>query len=127
MDGIEFKQPSNSERLPEWARGILPEPPKEATSFGILCASADRILTLFEMTGDPDLNERLHDAIDDLCKQHEEFDTVTAVYWMHVIGWIFTNPVFFIPTETARKLEDEYHQLCLRMSRTPFRKAHHDS
>lgn len=122
MRNIELYPASNDPRLPKWARGILPAPPENVDEPTLLCACADRILSLFELTGDPDLNDRLHDATNDLAALDSHvMDQTSIVYWLHVIGWILTDTTFSIPGSQVKPLVDDYHENCLRMALSPIR------
>lgn len=122
MQTINLYPASNDARLPQWARGILPAPPENADDQAILCASADRILTLFQITGEPDLNERLHDAVNGLMSLDlHNMGQGTVVYWLNVIGWALTDTTFNIPKSQVEKLVDAYHNTCLRMAISPIR------
>ncbi|MFT8538165.1 hypothetical protein [Bifidobacterium aquikefiri] len=122
MQTINLYPASNDPRLPEWAKGILPVPPENVEGQAIICASADRILSLFQLTGDPNLNERLHEAVNDLMSPDlHDMDQISVVYWLHVIGWTLTDATFNIADSQVKNLVDDYHEICLCMALSPIR------
>jgi hypothetical protein len=123
MESIELHSAGNDPRLPKWAQGIAPDPPENVDDNALICACADRLLSIYTLTGEPEINERIHDAVTDLASLDTHImDQTTMLFWLRVIGWSLINQEFTLDDDLRQTLVDKYHESCLRMSMTPLRR-----